>query len=205
MFTLVIPFIEGDIETKYDTKTAIEAADAFWKNFSDLIVNHLHEYYFTLKETDNDDKFYHFKVTESKMDNGDVKYVIVEVDINLTPKEIYALNEKLEQLRKQTSDPQDSDQSDEPKDAQTGGRNHYLFDDDDSSSSSSSSSSLFDDEEKSIDKVVRRFNKLRYHNRPITHYYYNPILYKLTSTVVPIFTYPIAPKITIDLASVLFD
>lgn len=188
MFELVSPYIEGSFETTYDAKSPIDGADMFWKAFSKLIINHLPEFFFTLKDKD-DDKLYSFKVSESKTDDGEVKYNIVPIDIEMTSKERYAFDENLRKLVKQS-----------------GGGRHYMFTDDDSSSSSSSSSpSSFDDDDvEVIDHAIMKFNKLRVRSRPIVKYYYNPLLYKLSSAVIPVFTYPIAPIIKVDFSTALF-
>ncbi len=182
MFELVNPYIEGTFETKYDTKSPLESAEMFWKAFSKLIVNHLSETLITLKDTD-DDKLYSFKITESVMRDGEVKYNITPIDIDMTKKERYAFDENLRKLVKQS-----------------GGWRYDIFDD----SSSSSSSSFDEDDIGVIDHAIVKFNKLRVRNRPIVSYYYNPLMYRLSSTVVPIFTYPIAPIITVDFSTALF-
>lgn len=187
MFELVNPYIDGSFETTYDAKTPLDGADMFWKAFSKLIVNHISEFFFTLKDSETD-KLYSFKVSESKSDDGEVKYTIVPIDIELTQKERYAFDENIRKLVKQS-----------------GGR-HNIFDDSSSSSSSSSSSDFYNDDDdiEIVDHAIIKFNKLRVRKRPISYYIYNPSLYRLSSTVIPIFTYPIAPVVKVDFSTALF-
>jgi hypothetical protein len=186
MFELVNPYIDGSFETTYDAKTPLDGADMFWNAFSKLIVNHISEFFFTLKDSD-DGKLYSFKVSESKSDDGEIKYTIVPIDIELSQKERYAFDENLRKLVKQSGGKRD------------------IFDDSSSSSSSSSSSDLYNDDDiEVIDHAIVKFNKLRIRNRPISYYIYNPSLYKLSSTFIPIFTYPIAPVVKVDFSTALF-
>jgi hypothetical protein len=173
MFEIVNPVIVGTFKTKYNTDSSMDAAKHFWNNFTKLTANETPVSFFSIK--DNDNKLYHFKVTEEKSSNNTADYMISQLN-NINKKNSNIIMKIFNDIMSNTH---------------SGGNLHR----DDSSSSSSSSSS---------DELVNRFNKLRMmqHNQIIGYYHYIPSIYGNTSVFIPSFIYPIqAPYIELGFST----
>lgn len=174
-FELVNPIIAGNIITKFDVDTPMNAAKKFWDTLTvenNLIVNEVFKFMFTLQNQDG--KYHHFTVEEKEKSNGEIKYeindVTKEVEQKANKSDMQSFKKEVERVKGNISG--------NPK----GGKK--------SSSSSSSSSSDDNDDEFDYYKLRRRMNKT-----PISFWWYSPMIYKVRRIFTPVFVKPIAPYV----------
>lgn len=170
-FDVINPVIVGRMKVEYDEHTAPDAAKKFWNDLSKIIVNDIPKTCITIK--DENDKLYHYKITEQKNGKFIADFMITPID-NIDEEIAKTLIPTHEKIMSKT---------------QTGGRKRR-YDDDDSPSDSSSSSSS-----ESLDEIVEKFELINATRKksPVVYYYYNPAVYKKENIFIPVFTYPIIP------------
>jgi hypothetical protein len=168
-FEVINPVIVGRMQVTYDENSAPDAAKKFWNELSKIIVNDIPKTCITLK--DENDKLYHYKITEQKSGKFLADFMISPVD---------KINKDAEKSLVPTHDKITAQ-------TQKGGRKHR-YDDSPSDSSSSSSSD-------SIDEAIEKFNLINATRKksPVVYYYYNPAVYEKENLFIPVFTYPIIP------------
>ena len=169
-FDVINPVIVGRLQVQYDEKSAPDAAKKFWNELAKIIVNDIPKTCITLK--DENDKLYHYKITEQK--SG--KFL---ADFMITPVE--KINEEAEKSLIPTHETITTQ-------TQKGGRKRRY---DDSPSESSSSSSSDD----SVEEIIEKFDLINATRKksPVVYYYYNPAVYEKENIFIPVFTYPIIP------------
>jgi hypothetical protein len=75
-YTLVNPYIEGSMRTKFKAGSSLEAAKLAYEELSQYFSNNVPRFLFSLKKTGSDDDFFHFQVLE-KINNSDkLRYTI---------------------------------------------------------------------------------------------------------------------------------
>jgi hypothetical protein len=177
MFELVNPIIAGNITTKFDVSTPMDAAKKFWDTLTtenNLIVNEVFKFIFTLQDTNG--KYHHFSVIEEEKSKGNVQYKLEDITKDVESK---ANAGEMKQFEKEVSRVKGQIKGTQSK----GGKK---------SSSSSSSSSDDDDDDDEFD-----FAKIRkkMYNSPISYWWYSPMIYKVRRIYTPIFVKPIAPYV----------
>ena len=183
-YKLVNPYIIGSMQSTFEADSSMEAAKLAYQNLSQYFGNHMPEFRFTLKRLSSDGKvvggstksFLHFKVTENKGSNDNVKYEITELH---NAQNVANFQKRLNKVANQ----------DEKKNNQVGGKK-YVKDDD--------LSDYFDSE---IDRP--RKGPLVY--EPIVYYWYDPFVYNYVDRwYIPTFVLPIQPRVVFDSHSLLY-
>ena len=184
-YILINPQIQGSIDTKFKTHSALDAAKIAYETLSKYFSNNIPKFSFTLQKGGSD-KLYHFDVTEKITSENKIRYNITE-NKNVT---------NLENFKKFLEDSDEKIKGGGSDEEQTGGKHHkkkhkkkYKFDDDDSSSSSDSSSS---------DEDYYYYYKPLNRSQPITYWAYYPSLYNLQKIYVPTFVPSVTPYIYIQ-------
>jgi hypothetical protein len=158
-YTLINPQIGGSFETRYESKTPIQAAEKLWDNLTEYIVDSVPRFMFTLK---GGNKYHHFEVKEDIETN---EYSIKEKQITAIPDDIEmfqkAVNQYTQKLEKK----------------QVGGltppRKLRHYKDKEESTDSSLSTSSIDSDSDSDDEY---YPKLR-RTSPLVFFHYSPKLY----------------------------
>ncbi len=181
-YKLVNPYIKGEFETKLEAKNSIEAAKLFYNNLSEHFNNNVPNFYFTIQKGGNGKgKFYHFKVTEKKVDEN--------VDFSIKPFEIQnedkALKGYLENFEKF-------------KGRYTGGAKRKSSKKSSRKSSRKSSKHLDDISSESDDFYRMASTYVPVSNQPIYYLYYDPLIYGVDSVFVPTFYAYATPHIELN-------
>jgi hypothetical protein len=204
-YTLVNPYIEGSMRTKFKAGSSLEAAKLAYEELSQYFSNNVPRFLFSLKKTgsDSDNDFYHFQVLE-KINNSDkLRYTIKAYNkANNIDKFKIAFKKTSKNLQgggpgdigdsgdiSETDDKSDANTNSYKKDLVGGKYKKYKYDDDDDSSSSSSSS---DSDYYYYYKPVNRV-------RPINYWSYYPYLYPTTRVYIPTFIPSITPYVNISI------
>jgi len=206
-YTLVNPYIEGSMRTKFKAGSSLEAAKLAYEELSQYFSNNVPRFLFSLKKTgsDSDNDFYHFQVLE-KINNSDkLRYTIKAYNkADNIDKFKIALKKTSDNLQGGGATNADTDtdadaDTDANTDANTDAKNvlvggkykkyrKYKYDDDDSSSSSSSSDSDYYYYYKPVNRI-----------RPINYWSYYPYLYPTTRVYIPTFIPSIMPYVNISI------
>lgn len=168
-FKVVNPLIFGSLNTTYEAKEPLEAAKQFWNSLTvehNYISGNVPKFIFTLIDEDSK-KLYHFEVREKPNENNEVDFCIKQLDEKI-PKD--TVNGFLNGVNKITDD----------MNTQMGGRRRKRYDD---SSSDSDDFSLW--------KYYKRHSV-----KPISYWWYNPVLYNVDYVSSLIFTPPLQPYVT---------
>lgn len=180
-YQLINPYIEGSIQTLVDSKKPFRAAKKIYQNVSHYFTNHVDDFYMVLQNVDTQ-KLSHFKIRESRDENGDVDYKIQMLDSDL-PNDID--KKLLKSVKKITEN-------------QTGSGKHKRFNLNDSSDSDSSDSDSSD----SLDDILpnQAITKFVYFYLPyykLNAYALSPLDYN--RIFVPMFGLPVNPTLEIRL------
>ncbi len=198
-FDLINPILAGNINTTFEATTPIEAAQKFWDmltNEKQLVVNELHHFMFTLRGSNNE--LHHFSIRETK-ENDEVSYklddVTKEVEKNADPnmmkeftEEVSNVQARLNGEKKISTGGKKGSKKGSKKGNAKGGKRDRSKDmkkDDSSSSSDSDSDDDFD-----FDRLRRRM-----YTRPISYWWYSPMIYRVRRIYTPVFAKPLAPYV----------
>jgi phosphopantothenoylcysteine synthetase/decarboxylase len=175
-FELINPHIEGTFKTEVTATSAIKAAGTFWEGLSELIVNDVPRFYFSIEHKENG-KIVHYTVSEKPKG----KKVAFE----------------LKEFKLESGADLDEFKKDLVVAKQEGGKKKKNKDDD---------SDSFDlDESEDEDELYSRIKHQKYINsRPIVYWWYDPMIYKIKTFFFPTFMVPISPYIKINLSSAFF-
>ena len=177
-YQLVNPYIVGDFKTVFSGKTPHDAAQRAWDSLADhlRVTETVPRFGFTLERL-SDKKLSHFVIKEN-MSNSDsvVDYKISEHSVDLSDKEVKGFRNRVDRLRDQE---------------QEGGRRERKKDDDDSDSSDE----LYD---------LDVYKKYLRQNQPLMYFWYDPIVYRLDSIVLPTFYGPFYPVYHIGTYSMFY-
>jgi len=170
-YKLINPYIEGTMITSFSGASRLDAASGAWNALSKYITNNVPKFAFTL-ENINDGQLYHFLVKESLSGNKVADYKISEINLKLKPDVVAQFKNRL---------------------SMKGGKKHRKRgadddDDDDDDSSSSSTSDIF-----SAIKLSKAYSK----TQPIVYWWYDPLIYDVSSIYIPTFTTSIVPYIEV--------
>jgi hypothetical protein len=179
-FKLINPLIKGDMETTFTGGSSIEVANKAYQNLSQYFNNYIPKFYFTLEDQDN--KFHHFYVKESR--NGD--------NANYSIKSYNVKNKHEAELKKKVGEYTESS-AQLSSEEQVGGKHHK-----DSSSSDSSDSDSDSDSKSWLDESST--DRLKYKVDPIVYWWYYPSVYRVRKFYVPTFVQSVTPILTIPLA-----
>jgi hypothetical protein len=170
-FQLVNPYIEGELETSFNGKTPLDAAEKTWNKLSGYFTGNLPKFAFTLKK---DSKLHHFLVKENVLD-GSVDYAIEKLDVKV-PKKI---------VNKFTSTIDDFENKQKGGKRKRKSKKRSKKDD---SSDSDSDSDFYSN------ILNHKYGSL---SSPIAYWWYAPGLYEavLDSVFVPSFTVPLQPYV----------
>ena len=92
-YRLVNPYIKGDFKSKVTAKNSVEAGKKLYKNLSEHFNNNIPKFYFTVyKGSKQGGKYYHFEVTEKKVND--------EVNFSLRPYEVKNSSEQVTNFKK---------------------------------------------------------------------------------------------------------
>lgn len=184
-YQLVNPYIEGEFETEYNTKSVEDAATNAWKSLSKYMVPHLRRFGFTMMGSNN--KLHHFVVAE-KMQNGVADFGLKEVNPKLTEKEVQNFLSKLSGLKKGT--------------VQSGGRRARFDDEDKDDDLNEFMEDVFDDLEDDGDMLgLIKNNKVNWLYQPIQYVWYDPYMYHVDWISFPTFVSPLTPVVEIALTT----
>lgn len=184
-YTLINPVIGGSFKTTVSALNETEAMHELWKNLSGHLTNNVKTFYATVMEGGGSNSATNFKITESA--NGKyADYEITPVGNKLAASTASKLLSRLEAIN--------------VKDKQDGGKKRSRYNNIDSDDDSDSSSSSSED-----DALYKKFRKFKSINRkPITYFWYSPLIYDVPTVYVPTFIAPLAPFVEINLSSAFF-
>lgn len=207
-YTLVNPYIVGNMDTTIKALSPIDAAKKLYSKLSQFFNNNLPQFFFTIKKSNNSDiligggsDLYHFIVSEKK--HGDtVDFKIAPYDLK-DKSRINTFVNKLNQFKnKQNGGFSDDDSSSSSSDAftdteQLGGKFDSSSSSDSSSSDSASSDSASSDSlslESDYSLSIPTFKMA-----PISYWWYDPQVYFLKKMYIPTFKTKVIPYIQLDL------
>ena len=167
-FKLINPSLQGAIKTTVSANEPIDAAKQMWTNLSKYFSNDVPTFAFTI-ENQGGGSLHHFKVQETKNKN-EASFKIESIDSKLKANDLKNFKARANKASKMQ-----------------GGKKHKNDEDEDDSSSSSE---VFD----SL-KLYKNFSKRTL--LPITHWWYNPYVYDLSSIYIPTFVSPMNPYIEV--------
>lgn len=203
-YTLVNPYIVGNMDTTIKALSPIDAAKKLYSKLSQFFNNNLPQFFFTIKKDNNSDMLtgggsdlHHFIVSEKK--HGDtVDFKIAPYDLK-DKSRINTFVNKLNQFKnKQNGGFSEDDSSSSSSDTLTefteteqfGGK----FDSSSSESSSSESSSDSLSLESDYSLSIPTFKMA-----PISYWWYDPQVYFLKKMYIPTFKAKVIPYIQLDL------
>lgn len=162
-FQLVNPLIGGNLNTKFVSEKSLEAASQAYNSISQYFKKDLPSFNFTLKDDNN--KFYHFNVTESIKGN-EVSFKIKEFKIKTQGNKNFTnFKKNLTEFNKMIS--------------QSGGKRRRRSDDSSSDSDDIKYDYFDDDDDFYYDPYYfpRKVSRSYYYSSPISHYWYWPSIY----------------------------
>lgn len=175
-FELVNPVILGTFGTSYTAKSSEEAAKLFWQKLTadgQFVSGNIPKFMFTLMDDDNE--LYHFVVKE-KTNGSNVDFNIEPLKNEMSEAEKKSFIDEVKKIRTTTTNVMNK---------QAGGKSYRKYDRDDDSSSSDS------DDEDEMFKYLRLNNAYK----PISYWWYTPVLYRTTSVYSPSFVAPLSPYV----------
>lgn len=184
-YTLINPVIGGAFKTTVSASNETEAMHELWKNLSGHLTNNVKTFYATVMKGGDPASSSSFQITEST--NG--KYA----DYEITPVAKKLSSSTASKLMSRLKSIQDKE------DKQDGGKRRSRYNNIDSDDDSDSSSS----EDEALYKKFRKFKSIN--RRPITYFWYSPLIYDVPTVYVPTFIAPLAPFVEINLSSAFFD
>lgn len=168
IYTLINPYISGTIKHSYDAENEDAGAEKIWKSFSKYFNNDVPKFYITIKQKGG--SLFHYKITESKYNNDDVNYKMKKINVPTNIEQnLLKMIKKLKYISQ--------------SEIIAGGHRKHRYDDDSSSSS--------DEEEydvKMFKKMMKRIHiqqSLKF--SPMSHIWYDPILYNDQDIFIPTF------------------
>ena len=191
-YTLVNPSIRGNIKTSFTGKSSLEAANKAYSTLSENFNNRIPKFYFTLQKTNgqtgggNNNDYLHFLVTESKKGNQ-VNYRIVDYKPKNNAKALKNFKEHITKLNKEQEGGKRKKTS----------RKKKKKDDDDDDDDDYLDYDEFDDDDFPKSKKSLSYS----YSYPITHWYYDPYIYSLTTDYyyLPTYVAPLAPYVSVKL------
>lgn len=194
-YKLINPIIKGNENLEFTTAVdENEAAKKIWSNMSQYFTDNVPNFNFTIEEN-NKGELFHYSVQEH-VENGDIKYSIEKITINISPEQ----KEKFKKFIEEFDNKLDKTQ------AQSGGN-------DDSKYKKKMKKIYEDDSSDSDDDDEILYSKLNLYKKkmasPIYYWWYNPLLYTYynvgyRSVYIPTFTKYIVPYVELNLSSSFF-
>ena len=185
VYDLVNPVLGGNINTSFQSKTPLEAAQSAWLHISQYFLNNVPKFAFTLKGGDG--KLHHYMVNEKVDEHKTASYTISSLNVKLNASQISNFGKQVDSINGKINNDQQ------------GGKKHHSHkhDVDDSSSSSS-------DEE--LEDAIRSLKyKAMTQSQPLYYFWYNPLMYNTVDLYVPTFIAPISPYVHINLNSAFLN
>lgn len=173
-FQLVNPVIIGTFNDTYETSSADQAAEKFWKTLTSenkYVTGNLPKFYFSLMDTGNN-SLHHYVVKES-INGSYANYSIKKADVKMSSKQKDDFLAEVSRVRSEAKSAAVKEQS--------GGRRRH----DDSSSSDSDSE---------LDDLFRHV-RLRNLKTPISYWWFYPKLYETDVLFTPTFVAPVSPYV----------
>ena len=184
-YRLVNPYIKGDFKSKVTAKNSVEAGKKLYKNLSEHFNNNIPKFYFTVyKGSKQGGKYYHFEVTEKKV-NDEVNFSLRPYEVKNSSEQVTNFKKNLKNFRGRYAEEQEGGgKRRKSKSRKSKSRRSRRSND------SSSESDDFYRQAKSFVPVI---------NQPITYMYYDPLVYRLDAVHIPTFYAYVTPYIEINL------
>lgn len=179
-YSLVNPYIQGDIETTFRAESSSDAAKKAWNTLSKYINNNVPQFGFTIKNLD-DNSLQHYVVKEKITEEDYADFKIIKADIKLKKKQENAFLKSVENIQN--------------KPMFGGKRNkRYLSDYDE------------DDEDWEDKDFYDNLRYQKYVHQPINYVWYDPYIYSnyADALFLPTFTHLITPYLQIEMNSAFF-
>ena len=178
-YTLVMPYIEGDMKKSTKADNSQKAANAIYKNLSEYFNNSVPSFHFSIqKGNEKNGKLYHFEVNETR-EADEVSFSIKQMkNIKGIEQLEEKFKEKLEKVKEKLEKEQDGGKK---HNKSKKSKKHSVDDSSDSDLSSSSSD-------------YKRAKSYRPTNTPIYYWWYDPSIYRLDSVYIPTLYSYLAPR-----------
>jgi hypothetical protein len=188
-YNLVNPAIEGDLQTSYEAKNSVDAANFFYNEMSQYFNNHVPNFMFSFQKGGSaNGKLYHYKVSESRNDN-EVSFKLREHQIN-DEERVNGFRARLATHRER--------QAGGKKHKSKKHRKHNKDDSEDSDSSSSSSDAS------SSDEFLMGSSYNNNYSRSIHYWWYDPYDYNMQSLFLPTFYSYVTPYVELSVLPTVY-